>query len=89
MDNSNLYKFKEQAPMDYLGFLLISFIVIPNFYNEIPENIKNLISKYKDNPKALLDNQEIKDFTYSKYNEIKEAFNELKSNYENSKTLEG
>ena len=43
----------------------------------------------KDNPKALLDNQEIKDFTYSKYNEIKEAFNELKSNYENSKTLEG
>lgn len=88
MDNSNLYKFKEQAPMDYLGFLFMSFIIIPYFYKEIPENIINLILKYKDNPEALLDNQEIKDFAYSKYNEMKEVFNKLKQD-ENSKILEG
>ena len=54
----------------------MGFIIFPNFYIDIPENIKNLILKYQCNPKALLDNQEIKDFAYSKYNEIKETFNE-------------
>lgn len=89
MDNTNLYKFNESQSIDYLGFLLMGFIIFPNFYIDIPENIKNLILKYQYNPKALLDNQEIKDFAYSKYNEIKETFNELKNNYENSKISEG
>ena len=89
MDNTNLYKFNKSQSIDYLGFLLIGFIIFSNFYIDIPENIKNLILKYQYNPKALSDNQEIKDFAYSKYNEIKETFNELKNNYENSKISEG
>ena len=76
MDNTNLYKFNESQSIDYLGFLLMGFIIFPNFYIDIPENIKNLILKYQYNPKALLDTHEIKDFAYSKYNEIKETFNE-------------
>jgi hypothetical protein len=67
----------------------MGFIIFPNFYIDIPENIKNLILKYQYNPKALLDNQEIKDFICLKYSKLKETFNELKNNYENSKISEG
>jgi hypothetical protein len=56
---------------------------------DIPENIKNLILKCQDNPNVLLDNQEIKDFICLKYSKLKETFNELKNNYENSKISEG